>query len=507
MRSSGTKTIRFLIGIKMVEKVLKNLLCGTQSKIKVFKVGGAVRDQFIKGQTPIDEDYLVCGVPFGELLKYLNDYGQVEHVGVTFGVIKFYPRGCKLATDIALPRKEISTGPGHKDFKVEFDHTLSVDEDLKRRDFTMNAIAINLQSGDIYDPFNGRKDIDKKVIRVVHKKSFREDPLRILRGVQFAARLNFKIEDKTLKLMKQHKHLLEYISAERIAGELNKIILAPSPSIGFRYLEKIGALSNILPELLGAKYVVQSRKGDAATVFEHTMLAIDAASQDNPKVRWAVLFHDLGKSKCHSMDKNGKEHFIGHEIIGATIAKKYLGLWKFPTAFIEEVMHLIKYHMFDAPPNISDKAVRRLIARVGTEHIFNLVELRRADRSGTTTKISMAKVDNLVKKIKRELYEKPFSLSDLKVNGHDVIKVAGIKPGKEIGLILDILLYLVLYKDVPNERDTLIRHIPCPGEGIQEYCPHGTLFRLSQIKTALNSDVPFAWNCGSDCGYICEKRY
>jgi tRNA nucleotidyltransferase/poly(A) polymerase len=475
--------------------------------VKIYRVGGAVRDDLLPNKPPtMDQDYLITGAPFEILISYLLKYGKVEHVGATFGVLKFYERGSKNAIDIALPRKEISTGPGHKDFKVEFDHTISVKDDLKRRDFTINAIAFDIFSKKYIDPFNGRKSIIDKIVKVVNSKAFTEDPLRILRGAQFAARFNFVIEPTTLKLMQQNTFLLQYVSIERVTGELNKLLSSPKPSIGLKYLDEIGALKHLLPDLISAKTIIQTRKGKASSVYDHIMLAVDAAPQDHLEIRWAALLHDLAKPACHKTVE-GRDRFIGHDTMGSRNAKKTLIRFKFPTVFINKVTHLIRHHMFDAPPSLTPKAVRRLIKKVGPEHIFDLLALRRADRKGTTEKISMWKIDNLEEKIRTELADKPFSINDLKIDGHAVMNHTGLKPGPEIGLILNILLYYVLYKDVKNDANTLISHIPYPVEGAKEYCPHGTRHRLSTIIEFLSSEKPYSWTCASDCGGICENKY
>ena len=384
-----------------MEKYFKTLLKNVKGA-KVYRVGGAVRDKILK-QNPKDYDYLITGVPFNDLISFLKTIGKVEHVGASFGVLKVYPanKTLKKEIDVALPRKEISVGPGHKQFKVEFDHTLDVTDDLGRRDFTINSVAFDIKTRRYVDPYSGLRDIKNKIIRHVSEKAFEEDPLRILRAVQFSARLNFKIDQATLNLMSANVQLLVHISPERIAVELNKLLSSDKPSIGFDYLYECGALKLLLPELCECKNIVQTRKGRASTVYDHIMLALDAVPKDNLLIRWAAVFHDMAKPECKVLRK-GKNSFIGHDKLGAKLAKKYLTAWKFPSNFISDVAHLIKHHMFDAAPKITSKAVRRLINKVGKEHIFDLIELRKADRNGTTEKLSMWKIDNLVRKKKIE---------------------------------------------------------------------------------------------------------
>ena len=217
------------------------------------------------------------------------------------------------------------------------------------------------------------------------------------------------------------------------------------------------------------------------------MLALDAVPKDNLLIRWAAVFHDMAKPECKVLRK-GKNSFIGHDKLGAKLAKKYLTAWKFPSNFISDVAHLIKHHMFDAAPKITSKAVRRLINKVGKEHIFDLIELRKADRNGTTEKLSMWKIDNLVRKIKIELANKPFSVNDLDIDGNDIMTHTGLNPGPEIGLIQKILLLYVLYHDVSNSKSDLKLHIPYPDKDWVEYCPNGTKFRLNKILESLTSE-------------------
>ena len=488
----------------MIEEIFNSLMKENQ-KVKVYRVGESVRDSFLN-KIPKNYDYLVTKISFIDLMNYLNNYGFVEHIGATFGILKFYFGKNKKAINIVLPRKKISTGIGYRNFKIEFDPNLSIENDLQRQDFTMNAIAYNIKDNCYIDPFLGKNDIKAKCIKHVSKKVFEEDPLRILRAIQFSARLNFIIVPQTLRLMQKSVYLLKYVSPKQIGIELNKLLTAENPSIGFKYLDKIRALEILFPELKECKQIKQTHKGQASTVFDHTLLVIDAAFPDNLKTRWAALYHDLGKSATKKF-RNGKQSFIGHEKIGVKIAKKALITWGFSKIFVRDVTHLIKHHMFDAAPKLTPKAVRRLIKKVGAAHIFDLVELRRADRLGTTEKISMWKIDNLINKIKTELAEKPFNIKELKINKNDIMEYTGLLSDLEIELIQQILLYYVLYKNVLNSKSNLLLHIPYPKKNTPEYCPHGTNFRLQKILEALTSEETYSWDCGAACNYICENKY
>jgi len=246
---------------------------------QIYEVGGAVRDRLLSRTIEAkDRDYLVCGIPYTNLSKLLRNYGKVDLVGRSFGVIKFTQKrgNAPFTFDISLPRKEFSTGVGHKDFKVSFDPSLGVEEDLTRRDFTINAIALSLDSKELIDPLNGQLDLEKRQIRMVSPQAFPEDPLRMLRAIQFAARLEFIIEPLTLAAIKENASLIQSVSVERISEELNKLLVrAKEPSVGFRLLQETGLLKEILPELEETVDVYQPGGYHKYDVFEHILHMID----------------------------------------------------------------------------------------------------------------------------------------------------------------------------------------------------------------------------------------
>ena len=247
---------------------------------EVYEVGGPVRDELM-GRESKDHDYLVRHLSVKQIQNLLEPFGTVTLIGRSFGVVKFTPHGERAATvDIALPRKEMSTGEGHRDFEVDFDPELAVEDDLGRRDFTINAMARNLNDGKIIDPFNGQKDLKERTLRQVFHDAFKEDPLRLMRAVQFAARLNLKIEDKTWEAMREHAPLIKTVSKERIAEEIGKLMTAEKPSHGFRLMRDCGLLKHVLPEL-EAIVGIDQNKQPGEDVFDHTMRVLDAARGDS----------------------------------------------------------------------------------------------------------------------------------------------------------------------------------------------------------------------------------
>lgn len=297
---------------------------------EVYEVGGTLRDAMM-GLTQKDKDLLVTQVPMNDLIALLSRYGSVQMVGKSFGVLKFKPQGGHSEFDIALPREERSTGQGHRDFEVTFDPGLPVEKDLARRDFTINAMARNLKTGELIDPFGGQEDLKKKIIRQVFPKAFEEDPLRMLRAIQFTARFKLQIEPTTLEAIKIHAPLITSVSPERVIEEIRKLFMAEKPSLGFFLMKETGLLPLLFPDLQTMIGVPQPKK-KGGDVFEHTMLVLDA-SKSSPDVEQAgdleimlaALFHDAGKPATYRVSPGGdKVTFYGHQIISKKIALKWM---------------------------------------------------------------------------------------------------------------------------------------------------------------------------------------
>ncbi|HBZ01338.1 MAG TPA: hypothetical protein DEO84_08485 [candidate division Zixibacteria bacterium] len=437
------------------QKLQSDLITALVSRGKLYEVGGSVRDSLISSETENkDSDYLITGIPIEALMGILRRYGKVDLVGKSFGVIKFTPRGGGEVVDIAIPRTERSTGAAHRDFEVTYDHTLPVDVDLKRRDFTINAIARAIPSGEIIDPYGGQADLKNKIIRIVFPEAIIEDPLRILRGAQFAARFEFAIEPETLAAMKAGAHLIDTISPERIADELNKMLeKANRPSIGFRYLLEIGVLKRILPELTQAVGVEQPGGYHRWDVFDHTMVSVDAARKDL-RVRLAMVFHDVGKPATRELVEGGAT-FYGHDKLSAQMAVRALKRLRYSNEIIDDVSILISKHMFS--DRAGDKGVRRLIKAVGQDLIFDLLDVRRADITAQGMGQEPSEVDEFQAKVQAEIDKKsPFGLKDLAISGNDIMTKFNLQPGPLVGDILDDLLEMVLDNPSANNYDTLL---------------------------------------------------
>ncbi|MBN2227760.1 MAG: HD domain-containing protein [candidate division Zixibacteria bacterium] len=434
-----------------------NVVSAILTRGRIYEVGGAVRDSLLQRTVqPEDRDYLVCGIPYRDLSNILQEHGKVDLVGRSFGVIKFtqFRNNRRYTFDITLPRREYSTGVGHREFDVSFDPDMRIEDDLGRRDFTINAMAFSLSDRELIDPLGGRVDLENCRIRMVSTRSFPEDPLRMLRAIQFAARFEFEIEPKTFKAIRENAALITTVSQERIAAELTKLlVLADRPSIGFRLMQKSGLLAEILPELEETVDVDQPGGYHKYDVFEHSIRAVDASPKDL-RVRLAALFHDITKPRAKRATEDGAT-FYGHENSGAKVARAVMKRLRFSSDLTADVVTLVERHMFTTA--VTDKGMRRLIRRTGQELIFDLLDLRRADVEAQGMGGITDDVDEFEDRIKAELEKKPpFGFSDLALNGDDLMELFGLRPSPLIGQVLSYLLEKVLDEPAHNTREKLI---------------------------------------------------
>jgi tRNA nucleotidyltransferase (CCA-adding enzyme) len=421
---------------------------------QIYLVGGPVRDSLLEMTGPKDLDIIVCKLPIEELKVILNKYGSVYLVGQSFGVIKFKPFDSEDAFDIALPRKEQSTGTGHRDFEIDFDPWLPIETDLGRRDFTINAMAREYPAGNIIDPYNGRTDLANKTLRMVSATSFPDDPLRMLRGIQFAARFDLAVEENTLAAMVEYAPMVKTVSPERIADELNKLLLkAKRPSVGFRLMNQTGLLQHILPELAQAVGVTQPGGYHRWDVFEHTLRVIDYAP---PKliIRLAALFHDSGKPSTRVLIDTGAT-FYGHDRASKKFAEEALKRLRYSNEIIDQVCLLVHRHMFSEAAG--EKGIRRLINKTGPELIFDLIELRRADTLAQGMGQDPNAVDEYKLKVEDEIRKNSaFAIKDLQINGNDIKESLELQEGPLVGDILKELLDKVLDEPEINSREKLL---------------------------------------------------
>jgi tRNA nucleotidyltransferase (CCA-adding enzyme) len=441
---------------------LDELLVSSLGSGNVFSVGGRVRDEVLaqlgRGESgSSDVDYVVTNVPYDEIVQRLEPLGSVELVGASFGVIKFSRAG--QTVDIALPRRERSTGVHHRDFSVESAPTIPLEEDLGRRDFRMNMMARDLASGTLIDPYHGADDLRAKRLDIVQDQTFVEDPLRILRGAHFAARFSLVPTDRTRDAMSAASHLTSSVAPERIADELRKLLTkAARPSVGFELLRSVGALSEIMPELLEG-WGVEQNEYHRYTVYEHALHACDEAPPELV-LRLAALLHDIGKPRT----KEGP-HFYKHEVVGEEMARGILTRLRFPGEVISQVAHLIRHHMFASGDDVTDAGVRRFINRVGASQVQPLFALRRADIVATgLPERSPAELDRFARRVDVELAgPSVFGIKDLRIDGGEVMVLMrelgmakdGFAGDRRVGAVLQHCLECVLEDPANNEAQAL----------------------------------------------------
>lgn len=343
--------------------------------------------------------------------------------------------------------------------EVKFAKT--IEEDLARRDFTINALALSVaegMAGEIIDPYGGQRDLKSGIVRTVGdpNKRFEEDALRLLRAVRFSVELGFEIEPATLKAIKNQSGLLEMIAKERVRDEFTKVIMAPRAAEGIILLEDTGLLKQIVPELREGIGCSQN-KHHIYTVFDHNVRALNyAVEKKYPlEVRLASLFHDVGKPRA-KRGEGPDATFHGHEVVGARMTAKIMDRLRFSKEITEKVVHLIRYHMFYYNVgDVSEAGVRRFLARVGPENVDELLKVREADRIGSKVpKAFPYKLRHLLFMIEKVKHD-PIHPKMLKVRGDDVMSLLKLEAGPKVGKILAILLEEVLDDPKKNERKYL----------------------------------------------------
>src|ERR1035437_3298388 len=337
-----------------------------------------------------------------------------------------------------------------------------LEDDLKRRDFTVNAMALD-SKGQLVDLFGGLKDIKEKSLRTVGNPNdrFTEDALRMLRAVRFAVQLDFSIAHDVMESISKNANLIKEISNERIRDEFSKIIMSPTPAAGIVMLQKFGILKNIIPELeegIGCEQLGEH----IYDVWDHLLHALQHAADKNwsLEIRLAALFHDIGKPRTRRLDATkaggkGKYTFYGHEVVGAIMAVKIMERLKFSRKEIELVEKLVRSHMFFSDTEqITLSAVRRIIAKVGVENIWYLMNVRECDRVGMKKKEAPYRLRKYFAMVEEALHD-PISVGQLKINGEFMIKDIGMKPGPRMGWILNALLEEVLEDPTKNTVEAL----------------------------------------------------
>ncbi len=427
------------------------------------------------------------GVDTAELKRRLAPFGRVDDLVVAGRLVgvRLRPgdRSVRAAApagiEFAPPRKEVSTGPGRHDFEIVADAELSVEDDMRRRDFTVNAMAKRLATGELVDPLDGRGDLDRRVLRAVSPTSFAEDPLRLVRALRFVSQLDFDLEESTARQMHDEAAAVKLVSGERIGGglasdgmgELSKLLLGSRPAKALRLARNTGVLVQMLPELERAIGFDQESRYHDLTVDEHTFAVVQATADAGRAlpVRLAALFHDVGKPHVAWRGTDGRLHYYAkagyseksHEQVSAELAGSALRRLRYPNALRERVCRIVRHHMFQVGKGDEMRA-RRFLARYGDELALQLVDHKEADfrgkrgtAGGPLPVEELEQLERFRRTLERER-KQPHRLSDLAIDGQDLIE-AGYAPGPQLGRMLHDLLRDVVDDPGLNDRDTLLR--------------------------------------------------
>jgi len=434
-------------------------------EIDAYVVGGAVRDELL-GRSQRDEDFVVPRVDQAGLRARLEPHGRVEDMDVHGQLVgvRFYPndRGIRelapAGIELTPPRAERSTGPGHRDFAIVSDPSISLDEDMARRDFTINAMARRLADGSLLDPFDGQRDLELRTIRTVTPTSFVEDPLRLVRALRFVSQLGFDLEPETQAQMHVNASGLAHVSMERIGGgikadgmgELSKLLLGRAPRKALLLARDTGVLTEVIPEFLPAiGYSLQTTRQPLA-LEEHSFAVVQNAADAGARlvVRLASLLHDLGKVEVDARRES-------HALIGARIARGVLARLRYPTDVQQAVARIVAGHAFGLDGPIDDLHARRFLAEHGDELAVDLIAHKHADLDAKPVPAgeheALAELARLVEQERLQ----PHRIADLAVTGDDLLAI-GFGEGPPVGRALALLLDAVVTDPTLNHRDWLL---------------------------------------------------
>jgi tRNA nucleotidyltransferase (CCA-adding enzyme) len=442
-----------------VQKTIEDFVRGLH--LDAYLVGGAVRDELL-GRESKDADFVVPGVDYEGLHAALEPHGKVEELEVAgrrVGV-RLHPRDPELrllapaGIEFAPPRVERSTGPGRHDFEIVADPELSIEDDLGRRDFTVNAMARRLETGEMIDPFGGAEDLQKGVLRTVRPRSFAEDPLRLVRGLRLVSQLGLEPDPETLRQMRAEAASVALVSGERLGGglgsdgmgELSKLLLGAEPARALRLARDTGVLTALLPEFEQAIGFEQNSERQHLPLDEHIFEVVQAAADAGAPltVRLGALFHDLGKPRS-----NGKHADRGAELAGAAMRRL-----RYPTNLRTYVTRLVSAHAFPLD-HVDELFARRMLRAHGDELALDLVTHKEADLRGKRVQQSELDAASRLHALLEQERVQPHRRADLAIDGSDLIAL-GYSEGPEVGAALDGLLDAVVDDPELNSRDQLL---------------------------------------------------
>ncbi len=431
---------------KSIKYILKNI---NNHGYEAYVVGGAVRN-YLLGKDIADFDVTTNALP--DYIEKL--FEKTIPTGKKFGTITVLHDNNSY--EITTFRSDGVYSDGRRPDSVSFSNELK--EDLKRRDFTINAMCMDYDEN-IIDYFGGKEDLKNNIIKCIGNpdERFNEDALRMIRAVRFMTQLRFTIDEETRLSIIKNSHFIKAISIERIHDDLNKILLSEKPSRGIRMLVNTGLIDYIIPEYLSSVGFNQHNPYHDKNVFEHVMEVLDNI-EPKLNLRLAAFFHDISKPECFTQDENGRGHFYGHHIKSATVTKEIMKRLKYSNDLIEDVSILIRYHYLKEI-DMKDKGVKRFINNVGIDRLDDMFALNIADIKGKSSTANFDKVEALRKKCNEIINNKePLNRKDLDIDGNDLENL-GIKKGKLYGELLDKALELVLEFPEKNNKEELTEYI------------------------------------------------
>lgn len=434
---------------KLPENVLDVIENFKDKGFEIYVVGGAVRDM-IMGRIVYDWDLTTNASP-EKILKILDD----AFYDNKYGTVGFKAKDLDRPIEITTYRTEMGYSDNRRPDVIKWGDSL--DEDLKRRDFTINAIAFD--GKEIIDPYYGQRDIEKKILRAVGdpNERFREDALRMMRAVRIAGELNFDIEEETLNAIQQNASLINNISKERIRDEFIKILKSENPYNGVVHLKNTNIMQEILPELYKC-FGVEQKSPNRHHIYDvgtHLLMSLKECRSKDPITRFATLIHDIGKPQTYKKLDTGVITFYNHEMVSTKIATNIADRLKLSNKDKDKLVRLVRYHQFTVGEDQTDSAVRRFIRNVGIENIEDMFYLRTADRLGSGAKETSWRFEDFKKRI-TEVQKQPFSIKDLKVNGNDIMNLLNLTPGPRVGFVLEKLFKEVDENGLDNNKDVLL---------------------------------------------------
>ncbi len=447
---------------KIPKEVISVLAILQSQSFEAFLVGGCVRD-LMMGNIPKDYDITTNATP-EEIISlfpktfYENTYGTV-------GVVTCGEEGLPVCTNETVKIVEVTPYRLESDYSDnrhpdEVKWSKNIEDDLKRRDFTCNAMAYNPITGEIIDLFNGQNDIKDKIIRAVGDpdKRFQEDALRLMRAVRFTCQLDFDLENVTRESLEKNSGLLKNISRERVRDEFIKIINTNFIMRGVTLLKDTHLLENIVPELLRGIGVMQNQ-AHRFDVWEHNLRTAQHAADKNwpLHIRLSGLFHDISKPETRRFSKEKKDYtFYGHDVVGGRVTREIMERLKFQKDISETIVTLVRWHMFFSDTEqITLSAVRRLISNVGKDNIWDLINLRICDRIGTGRPKEEPYRLRMYESMVKQALEDPISLKMLKTDGVRIMSVTQETPGPKVGFVLHALFNEVLEDPTKNNEEYL----------------------------------------------------